>query len=88
MNCSFLAAEAGGHTLEAIGEMLGMTREGVRLIQVRALEKLRACLEENSEQHEFTIYESSLAAGPGYVDTDDKGNECSNQGYVVSAING
>jgi len=57
MNCSFLAAEAGGHTLEAIGEMMGITREGVRLIQIRALKKLRVCLEETAEQNDPSIYQ-------------------------------
>lgn len=46
MNCSFMAFEAvaeTGHglTLEEIGQMIGLTREGVRQIEGRALDRLR-----------------------------------------------
>lgn len=46
MNCTFIAAESGDHTLEAIGQMLGITREGVRLIEIRAIKKLREAMGE------------------------------------------
>lgn len=48
-NCTFVAAEAGEHTLEAIGEMMGITREGVRVIEKRAMKKLRAALDEQKK---------------------------------------
>ena len=45
MNCTFVAAEAGGeHTLESVGEMMGISREGVRKIELRAMRKLREAL--------------------------------------------
>lgn len=88
MNCSFLAAEAGGHTLEAIGEMLGITREGVRLIQIRALEKLRAGLDETPEQHEPSLYESSLATRPGHVDSNYEVDQFADKRYRLSALDG
>lgn len=46
MHCTFIAAEAGAHTLEQIGEMIGVTKEGVRLIEIRGLAKLRAAMKE------------------------------------------
>jgi len=39
--CALDAAEAGGQTLEATGELLGITRERVRQVELRILEKLR-----------------------------------------------
>ena len=46
MNCSFVAFEAVAATrdrlsLEEIGDMLGITREGVRQIEKRAIQRLR-----------------------------------------------
>ena len=46
MNCSFVVFEAVAQTakklsLEEIGEMEGLTREGVRQIEMRALKKIR-----------------------------------------------
>lgn len=70
MNCSFVAAEAGGHTLEAIGEMMGITREGVRLIERRAKQKFRAAWDELAKINETSIQESLVAAGGGYVEAD------------------
>jgi hypothetical protein len=39
--CALDVAEAGGLTLEEVGNIIGVTRERVRQMQVRALEKLR-----------------------------------------------
>jgi len=41
MNCSFVASEVGEHPLQLIGDWLGLSREGVRLIEKKALGKLR-----------------------------------------------
>ena len=38
--CSFDVAAQGAHTLEEVGEHLGITREGVRQIEKRAFRKL------------------------------------------------
>ena len=71
MNCTFVAAEAGGeHSLESIGEMMGITREGVRLIEVRAMKKLRLALDQRSNQHHEdspAILQSNLATRPNCV---------------------
>ena len=68
MNCSFVAAEAGEHTLEAIGEMMGITREGVRLIEVRAMKKFRARLAEQEQPENgktTTPHKPCMATGGG-----------------------
>lgn len=41
-NCSFLAAQVRDHTLTEIGDMMGISRERVRQIEVIAIRKLRA----------------------------------------------
>jgi hypothetical protein len=41
MNCMFVASEAGEHTLEAIGKMMGVSKQGVKAIEVRALLKVK-----------------------------------------------
>jgi RNA polymerase sigma factor (sigma-70 family) len=41
--------EAGGMTLEKIGEQLGITKERVRQLNVRAMKKLRSLAEEQKE---------------------------------------
>lgn len=53
MNCSFMAFEAvaetgQGLTLEEIGQTIGLTREGVRQIQDRALLRLRRRMQSRS----------------------------------------
>jgi hypothetical protein len=66
MNCTFVASEAGGaHTLEAIGEMLEITREGVRQIEVRALRKVRAALGGDTNDNHTTVQKQNMAAGEG-----------------------
>ena len=77
MNCTFVAAEASdGHTLEAIGKMMGITREGVRLIEVRAMKKYRSVLEalhQTQDQHEeAALHQSALAAGGDSIDPDSE----------------
>lgn len=41
-NCSFLAAQVCDHTLNEIGDMMGISRERVRQIEGIAIRKLRA----------------------------------------------
>lgn len=59
-NCSFLAAEIGGHTLEEIGNMLGVSRERVRQIEDLALKKLRKRSELKDINDEL-VHQQSLA---------------------------
>jgi hypothetical protein len=62
MNCCFVASEAGEHTLDAIGEMMDITREGARLIERKALLKVRhSRLLENAHS---SVHQPSMAAGP------------------------
>lgn len=92
MNCTFVAAQAGGeHSLEAIGEMMGITREGVRLIEVRAMKKLRAELDRQSNEcHEDqpTILQPRLATGPNRIDTCGSSHQPENPGNQLRARNG
>lgn len=86
MNCTFVAAEAGGeHTLESVGEMMGISREGVRKIEVRALRKFREALDQESN-HEARppILQSRVPPGTNRIDTvgpifeyKDSGNQLS-----------
>lgn len=77
-NCTFVAAEVGGsHTLEAISNMLGLTREGVRKIEQRALMKIRAAITDEPT----ALRESLLAPRPDHnrpnhqvADVSDKGD--------------
>lgn len=66
MNCTFIAAEAGGeHTLEMVGEMMGISHEGIRKIEVRAIFKLRQKLEEQEPDDENTpLSQPSYPSGP------------------------
>lgn len=77
MNCMFVGAEAGEHTLEAVGDMIGVTREGARQIERRALIKLR--LLEQFQDHGTTIRESSLAAGIDLDASVDEGPESADE---------
>jgi len=89
MNCTFVAAEAGGeHSLETVGEMMGISREGVRKIEVRAIKKLRELLDQQSKQnheHSTTILQSCLVPRPDRIDTVDPGLEPQNPGNQLSA---
>jgi len=92
MNCTFVAAEAGGeHSLESIGEMMGITREGVRLIEVRAMKKLRLALDQRSNQHhedQPTILQPHLATGPNCIDTFGSIHKPENPSNQLRARNG
>lgn len=61
MDCAFVASEAGDHTLEAIGEMMGITREGARLIERRALLKLRH--NKQIQDGNSSVHQSGVASG-------------------------
>ena len=65
-NCTFVAAEAGGeHTLESVGEMMGISREGIRKIEVRAMRKLREALDQKTDNEDKpSISQPSSLSGP------------------------
>lgn len=82
LNCTFVAAEAGEHTLEAIGEMMGLTREGVRVIELRALRKVREAL------HEAALHESCVATGSSDLGPNKKVTQRKNRADLVLALDG
>jgi hypothetical protein len=89
MNCSFVASEAGEHTLEAIGEMMGITREGVRLIEVRAMKKLRAMLAEEQQpddEQKTTPHKPRPHAGRGDVRSLRKKDELTNRRHFLPVV--
>lgn len=85
MNCSFVAAEAGEHTLEAIGQMMGITREGVRVIELRAMRKIRLLLATPKDE-ETPIQKPDMAARASDVITLDQSHQRENKGNIVPAI--
>ena len=87
MNCTFVAAEAGEHTLDQIGEMMGITREGVRLIEKRGLRKLERALEE--QEHVITaLRQPNQSSGEDHVVPSRDVAELQNQGDSLRAVNG
>lgn len=82
MNCTFVASEAGEHTLESIGEMLEITREGVRLIELRALRKIRASF---GIHDEATVQKPNMVARTGLKPSYDQESEPADQCDVVPA---
>jgi len=69
MNCTFVASEAGEHSLQLIGDWLGVSREGIRLIERRGLRKLR---EADEQANHGTLCEPIHPAGPNHLGSKDK----------------
>lgn len=89
MNCTFLAAECGEHTLEAIGEMMGLTREGVRVIEMRALRKVREQLQAlDRANDDNSLRKSGLAPGTSNLDPELEGTESADQCNLLSLVHG
>jgi hypothetical protein len=78
MNCTFVAAEVSDHTLEAIGEMMGITREGVRLIERRALMKVRLAIEQN-ENDEPALCKQTPSPGEDRIEPRGESIELANK---------
>lgn len=85
MNCTYVGSETGNeHTLEAVGEMIGVTREGIRLIEKRALLKIRAALSQGLD-NESTVHKQVHIPGTDRVPSDDEGPEPEDEHRRVSA---
>jgi len=86
MNCTFVAAEAGGsHTLEEIGEMMGVTREGVRVIEKRAMRKILVQLNQ-LESHASTVRQQGPSPGPDNDASDDEEPELEDETDCVPSL--
>ena len=89
MNCTFVAGEAGAHTLDAIAQMMKLTREGVRLIERRGLKKLREGLEKldakQARKRPPARKPSPLSGGDNVV-TLNKVDQLEDEGDVLSAL--
>ena len=91
MNCSFVPSEAGEHTLEAIGDMMGITREGVRVIETRAIKKIREFFE-NTEQSDHEEKppgrQQALASRRGDIIAIHKSHKRKDPRYVLPTLDG
>jgi len=89
LNCSFVAAEAGGeHTLDEVGDAMGITRERVRQIEVSALAKLRAAMAEIQERDANAIHKPGLVAGNCDLDADGQFTQSQDEADFFSAMHG
>lgn len=88
MNCSFVAGEAGEHTLEAVASMMNLTREGVRLIEKRGLQKLRDGLENHDESCTKTTASHQPRPLPrrSNVVSLHQATECEEEDHQLSAV--
>jgi hypothetical protein len=61
--CALDVADRGEHTLEEIGQLLGITRERVRQIELAALFKLRGWLQDHGAPDNSTLDVLSRVVG-------------------------
>ena len=59
--CALDVADRGGITLEEVGEILNLTRERIRQVEVKGLQKLRSTSEELGLQDFLTFVEAHLS---------------------------
>lgn len=86
MNCTFIASRVSEHTLEAIGEMMGITREGVRLIEIRALKKVRMAIGSGYEDDQASLYKQGSPSGENNISANGEGTESENKFNSVSGL--
>ena len=60
--CALDVADRGGITLEEVGEILNLTRERIRQVEVKGLQKLRAASESLGLQDFLSFIESRLTS--------------------------
>ncbi|MCB9536384.1 MAG: hypothetical protein H6704_08970 [Myxococcales bacterium] len=58
--CALDVAERGGITLEEVGEILNLTRERIRQVEVKGLQKLRDTAEDIGLQDFLQFLENNL----------------------------
>jgi hypothetical protein len=75
-NCTWVAANCGGHSHARIGAMLGVTPQAVQKAELAALRKLRLVPSISTliriKDIADVLQESRLAAGPGLVLAEDQ----------------
>ena len=95
MHCSFVAAEASsmaigdgdsGLSLEEVGEAMNITREGVRLIQLKALIKLRRTLQTLEDEREQALSKSMLHSRGDRISADDQDIEPEDENHVSLCV--
>ena len=60
--CALDVADRGGITLEEVGEILNLTRERIRQVEVKGLQKLRATSQELGLQDFLNFAEAHLSS--------------------------
>ena len=89
MNCTFVAAEAGGeHTLDEIGDAMGLTRERVRQIEAVALTKFRLEMARLDDLDAAPIYQSNLATGNRGLHANRELPKPTNEADVLPVVHG
>lgn len=88
MNCTFVASEAGEHTLDQVGRMIGVTREGARLIEKRGLMKVLLALEEREQDYADTLCEPDASTRSSYVDSEADVSEPQDENHSLRVVDG
>lgn len=79
--CALDAAEAGGMTLEVVGQIMGITRERVRQIELVALRKLRLRI-----NFPVNLFAEGPSLGSEYGDPRGRNRKTRNIGYTPEPI--
>lgn len=57
--CALDVAEKGGSTLKEVAQIMNLTRERIRQIEIRGLQKIEASGEEDDDYHSFALEDLS-----------------------------
>ncbi len=57
--CALDVAERGGSTLEEVGQIMNLTRERIRQIEIKSLQKIEESSEEDNEYQSFALEDLS-----------------------------